>query len=254
VCTHSPLGRVQGPASMVERWTVSFAVPCSSTLSDGRFYFSVSQNLVHVHSATPPGYDLLSTIGRGPDGHTRNITALQRHPTNPMQILTASNDGTVKVWDWVEGRLVRTLILTTTGKCLHMAVGRVTAKWHVFVTAGVPKENHDPKKPGESRRLYDSPHTAYGQALATISTSESSASCSTPLPKRTSKSRPSENFRPTPPPCLSRPTRPTSSLWPVQRHTPTASPRPQPTTPGSPNASSLSLTKSSLAELLPLNE
>jgi len=154
VCAHSPFSGIQGPASMVERRTVSPSTPRPSARADGRFYFSVSQNLVHVHSATPPGYDLLSTIGRGPDGHTRNITSLQRHPTNPMQILTASNDGTVKVWDWVEGRLVRTLVLTATGKCLHMAVGSVAGKWHVFVTAGVPKENHDPKKPGELRPPY----------------------------------------------------------------------------------------------------
>jgi NET1-associated nuclear protein 1 (U3 small nucleolar RNA-associated protein 17) len=155
---------------------------------------------VHVHSATPPGYDLLSTIGRGPNGHTRNITALQRHPTNPMQILTASNDGTVKVWDWVEGRLVRTLVLTTTGKCLHMAVGRVAGKWHVFVTAGVPKENHDPKKPGKRWRPFVRRALLTFQVQATISTCGSSGYCSTPLPKRTSRSTLSENFLPTPPP------------------------------------------------------
>lgn len=117
---------------------------------DCRFYFTVSGSLIHVHSSTPPSFERLSTIGTGPNGHTKNITALVPHPTNAMQIVTSAEDGTVKVWDWVEGRLVRTLTFAENGKVWQIALGLVGSKWFVFATVGVPKQNHDPSKQGQS--------------------------------------------------------------------------------------------------------
>lgn len=66
-----------------------------------------------------------------------------------MQIITASDDGTVKVWDWVEGRLVRTLPFAIGGRVYQIAIGQVVGKWVVFANAGLPKENHDSSKQGE---------------------------------------------------------------------------------------------------------
>lgn len=113
-----------------------------------RFYFTVSGSSIHVHSATPPAYERLSTFGTGENGHSRSITAIVLHPTNPMQLITSAEDGTVKVWDWVDGRLVRTLTFAENGKVWQIALGLVSGKWFVFANVGVPKQNHDPSKQG----------------------------------------------------------------------------------------------------------
>ena len=112
-----------------------------------RFFFSVSDNAVSVHSATPPAFQRLSTFGTNREtGHQKAITSLKLHPTNPMQLVTSSDDGTVKVWDWVEGRLVRTLVFAQGGKVFQIALGFVASRWWVFANVGVPKENHDRNK------------------------------------------------------------------------------------------------------------
>lgn len=69
-----------------------------------------------------------------------------------MQIITAAEDGTVKIWDWVEGRLVRTLVLAEGGKISHIALGLVGGKWVVFANVAIPKQNQnqDSTKPGQS--------------------------------------------------------------------------------------------------------
>lgn len=66
-----------------------------------------------------------------------------------MQIITAAEDGTVKIWDWVEGRLVRTLVLADGGKVLHIALGLVGGKWVVFANIGMPKQSQDSSKSGQ---------------------------------------------------------------------------------------------------------
>lgn len=83
-----------------------------------------------------------------------------------MQIVTASDDGTVKVWDWVEGRLVRTLPIAPGGRVYQIAIGQVAGKWVVFANAGIPKENYDASKQGQSLSLQ---HAAQAdrQALGT---------------------------------------------------------------------------------------
>lgn len=128
------------------RCVQSFPIQCPELTV--RFYFTVSNTSIHIHSSSPPAFERLSTMGSGSDGHSENITALLLHPTNPMQIITASEDGTVKVWDWVEGRLIRTLVLAEGGKVLHVALGLVGGKWIVFANVALPKHNHDVSKTG----------------------------------------------------------------------------------------------------------
>lgn len=42
-------------------------------------------------------------------GHDQVVTALALNPQNPLQLYSASLDGTIKLWDWLEGTLLRTV-------------------------------------------------------------------------------------------------------------------------------------------------
>jgi NET1-associated nuclear protein 1 (U3 small nucleolar RNA-associated protein 17) len=98
---------------------------------------------IHVHSSTSPGYTRLSTLSSNSrHGHRKAITALLLSPSNPLQIISASEDGTVKIWDWVEGRLVRTIVMgeSSKGRIRHLAVGNVGSKWYIFGVTSEPKD------------------------------------------------------------------------------------------------------------------
>lgn len=43
------------------------------------------------------------------EGHTDVITAAIVNPQNPFQLLTASLDGDIKVWDYLEAALLQTI-------------------------------------------------------------------------------------------------------------------------------------------------
>lgn len=93
-----------------------------------------------VHSSTTANFARLSTLSStDPHGHRKPITALLLHPTNPLQLVTASEDGTVKIWDWVEGRHVRTVLLADDGRVNQICVGQVADKWWIFATVTNPK-------------------------------------------------------------------------------------------------------------------
>jgi NET1-associated nuclear protein 1 (U3 small nucleolar RNA-associated protein 17) len=66
-----------------------------------------------------------------------------------MQILTASMDGTVKIWDWVEGRLIRTIDIAQDGHVHHLCVGQVAGVWTIFAAASVVKPGRKAQKDGE---------------------------------------------------------------------------------------------------------
>lgn len=56
-------------------------------------------------------------------GHSDKITALSLDPDSPFQLMTASLDGTLKVWDFLEATLLKTIQvgLQITHLCLHTA-------------------------------------------------------------------------------------------------------------------------------------
>jgi NET1-associated nuclear protein 1 (U3 small nucleolar RNA-associated protein 17) len=65
-----------------------------------------------------------SSSGAGSSvGHSDKITALSLDPESPFQLITASLDGTLKVWDFLEATLLRTIQvgLPITHLCLHAA-------------------------------------------------------------------------------------------------------------------------------------
>lgn len=56
-------------------------------------------------------------------GHSDKITALSLNPDSPFQLITASLDGTLKVWDILEATLLETIKvgLPITHLCMHTA-------------------------------------------------------------------------------------------------------------------------------------
>ena len=56
-------------------------------------------------------------------GHSDKITALSLDPESHFQLITASLDGTLKVWDFLEATLLKTIQvgLQITHLCLHTA-------------------------------------------------------------------------------------------------------------------------------------
>ncbi|KAL1411238.1 NET1-associated nuclear protein 1 [Vanrija albida] len=116
---------------------------------DGRFYFSASSTGVEVHSSEAPNFARLSTLSStDPNGHRKPITALILHPTNHLQLITASLDGTIKIWDWVEGRHIRTIRLVEDSEIHQISVGQVAEKWWMFATVTNAKHGKKPKEDG----------------------------------------------------------------------------------------------------------
>lgn len=95
---------------------------------------------VQVHSTKR-----LSTIS----AHDKPITAMLLHPSNPLHLITSSQDGTIRIHDWVEGRRIKTIRLG--GPVLQMVTGRLD-RWYMFVT--VDSASSKPKKEKRQQAVY----------------------------------------------------------------------------------------------------
>jgi NET1-associated nuclear protein 1 (U3 small nucleolar RNA-associated protein 17) len=105
-----------------------------------------------VHASS--NFARLSTLSStDSQGHRKPITALLVHPTNPLQLITAAEDGTVKIWDWVEGRHVRTISVAEDGQVNQITVGQVGDKWWIFATVTNPKPGKK-SKDGDAHMQY----------------------------------------------------------------------------------------------------
>lgn len=129
---------------------------------DGRFHFMANGKQILVHESTPPDYTLIATIpslDAASTGHTGAITAFHLHPTNPLELITASLDGTVKIWSWTDGQLIRTLDVAEAlaaqrveedgqtakarAKIFKMAVGTESGKTYVYLEVNASnRDNH----------------------------------------------------------------------------------------------------------------
>jgi NET1-associated nuclear protein 1 (U3 small nucleolar RNA-associated protein 17) len=89
-------------------------------LSLGRHFFLANNNTIRVHSASTS--QPISTLSIGQDAHTAAITAYTLNPSNPLQLVTSSLDGSLKVWDYLDGSLVRTINLP--GPVTHIVAGQ----------------------------------------------------------------------------------------------------------------------------------
>lgn len=70
--------------------------------------------------------------------HTDQVTALALHPANPLQLVSASLDGTLKIWDVLDATLLRSLDvgLPVTHMALHASQPGVA-----YVAVRKPKSN-----------------------------------------------------------------------------------------------------------------
>lgn len=86
---------------------------------DADYFFAVSKTSVRIFSRTTG--QVVSTLSSGPGSHFAAITAIMINPANPLQLLTASLDGRVKVWDFLDGILLSSfdLQLPISGMTAH---------------------------------------------------------------------------------------------------------------------------------------
>ncbi|KAJ1024860.1 hypothetical protein NDA16_002898 [Ustilago loliicola] len=86
---------------------------------DADYFFAVSKTSVRIYSRTTG--QVVSTLSSGPGSHFAAITAIMINPANPLQLLTASLDGRVKVWDFLDGVLLSSfdLQLPISGMAAH---------------------------------------------------------------------------------------------------------------------------------------
>ena len=64
------------------------------------------------------------------EGHTDAITAIVINPENPFQLLSASLDGTIKIWDYLDANLIQTIHV---GRPISQMCAHEKFKGHAFV-------------------------------------------------------------------------------------------------------------------------
>ena len=100
--------------------------------------FSVATGkVVSIISATP-GSSAPKKLKKG--GHTDLITSIVINPQNPFQLFTASLDGCIKIWDFMDAALLRTIDM---GKPLTHICASPKVKDYVFVAAKLPPKKKD---------------------------------------------------------------------------------------------------------------
>lgn len=108
-------------------------------------FFSIVGSAIKIHSATSG--KIISTLpGSQDQGHTDMITSAVLSPQNAFQLITASLDGTIKIWDFLEGVLLRTIGLD---QPIHHVCTHEKIKDHLFVAA---VKNKKSQSSCESRR------------------------------------------------------------------------------------------------------
>jgi len=114
--------RQHTPCGLHERRTVRFQAIRSFSKARStfrsRYFFSVVGSSVKIHaSSTGHVVSTLSvaTLGgstsHSDGGHTAKITSALLNPRNPFQLITASLDGCIKFWDYLDGTLLQTIRL-----------------------------------------------------------------------------------------------------------------------------------------------
>ncbi|KAL4070635.1 WD40 repeat-like protein [Scleroderma citrinum] len=102
---------------------------------DGNHFLSVVGSTIKIHS-TSSG-KVVSTLPRPQDeGHTDVITSAILSAQNSFQLITGSLDGTIKIWDFLEGVLLRTIDLD---QPIHHICTHEKTNAHVFVAAAKHK-------------------------------------------------------------------------------------------------------------------
>ncbi|KAG6380891.1 quinon protein alcohol dehydrogenase-like superfamily [Boletus reticuloceps] len=128
------------------RWRWSPLTDSSTSLHppiftrDGSHFFSIVGSTIKIYSATSG--KIISTLPGSQDhGHTDIITSAVLSPQNAFQLITASLDGTIKIWDFLEGVLLRTIGLD---QPIHHVCTHEKIKDHLFVAAVKNKKTQEP--------------------------------------------------------------------------------------------------------------
>ncbi|KAI5124094.1 hypothetical protein M0805_000908 [Coniferiporia weirii] len=107
--------------------------------ADGNYFFSVVGTAVRIYSvATGKVISTLSSSSTGSsasriangEGHTDAITSAILNPENPFQLLTASLDGDIKIWDFLDAVLLQTIRI---GKPISHMCAHEKFKGQVFI-------------------------------------------------------------------------------------------------------------------------
>ena len=112
------------------------------------FFFVVASSSVKIHSRVTG--QLVSTLSLAAttsshttwsgrqvsESHTAAITGLALNPANALQLLTCSLDGTIKVWDYLDAVLLKTIDL---GFPVSHMVAHASIKGSVYVALRKPK-------------------------------------------------------------------------------------------------------------------
>ncbi|KAF9225467.1 WD40 repeat-like protein [Gyrodon lividus] len=139
---------------------------------DGSHFFSVVGSNIKIHS-TSSG-KVISTLPRSQDeGHTEIITSATLSAQNTFQLITASLDGTIKIWDFLEGVLLRTIGLD---QPIHHVCTHEKIRDHVFVAAiknktRNPSTSQNPARSGHSTKAQDESCIVLRVSLKTQGTS-----------------------------------------------------------------------------------
>ncbi|KAM5326706.1 WD repeat-containing protein 75 [Glossophaga mutica] len=100
--------------------------------ADSKYIFCVSGDFIKVYStATEECVHILQ-------GHRNLVTGIQLNPNNHLQLYSCSFDGTIKLWDYIDGILIKTF---TVGHKLHAFFTHAHAEDSVFVI--IKKEKPD---------------------------------------------------------------------------------------------------------------
>ncbi|EJD52221.1 WD40 repeat-like protein [Auricularia subglabra TFB-10046 SS5] len=120
---------------------------------DAKYFFTVVSSTVKVYSvATGQVVSTLSASSNGPSssttpstdsGHRRAITSIILHPSNPLQLVTASLDGSIKIWDFLDALLLDTIELNK--PVTHMCAD--TSQPDSVFVASTPKSKKDAPNP-----------------------------------------------------------------------------------------------------------
>jgi NET1-associated nuclear protein 1 (U3 small nucleolar RNA-associated protein 17) len=108
-----------------------------TALSSVKIFSRVTGQLVSTLSSTQSTSTQTSWSGRLIcESHTAAITGIAINPYNSLQLLTSSLDGTIKVWDYLDATLLRTIDLEF--PISHM-IAHASVKGSVYVALMKPK-------------------------------------------------------------------------------------------------------------------
>ncbi|CAO1631778.1 unnamed protein product [Sympodiomycopsis kandeliae] len=154
---------VELPSTPIVQGTAS-SLPVIFT-KDSDYFCVASSSSIKIHSRATG--QVVSTLSASDSSlptseardriHTAAITGLIIHPHNPLQLITSSLDGTVKIWDYLDAVLLKSIDV---GYPVTHLAAHSTIKGSIFVAARKPKATTAGRKPD--------PYTFSGRANSII--------------------------------------------------------------------------------------